>query len=586
MVLRIEDISFIGIYINDSFRDFKDIDDYANYHVSLLNNKRYNAFTGDFIDRVVKGGYATDPNYKRALSNVYNQIAKAQEGMKIPKLQNAGELRARILRRFRQEKLDAHNEELIGFDWSRYKSYKPKPETTPTQSEQLENGGVIKYQEPSSGIKYIGGYDKKGNMVLPVTNENGMNNVTLPEVTVTPRNINLAGAVDRGKRKFLKTTGELATPVLAGAGIAGLGYGLATATIPTLISLGTSYVGTKVGESIDDKTDNNTNYKTMGGLIGGAVGGLGANMTPRLIAGDAYTTVGGKFGYYGNPLQRFTGTVGRRLNLNTKARNPELLRKISEPAPINSNGTIQVSNPTPRADFARTNFTTDRPVVSHSEKNNWDHMDLMIFDPKITKGLKPASVEPSDTFYPFANITAKPSQTTLVSGNKSALINAQDKGMSTLSSPKLRQIYKDMQAEYLGNLTRYSRMTPLQRRLAKTGFKDNVSPASKKAYAEEIQKLQSKRGTPTIKDYRKIEEDTGLDAGVVDIKDLNPELVDKIANSKGYFTYPNGEVTSSYHYPQAYSDKAVLNRMPYNKVFYDPASPVEEQWAIKNGFLK
>ena len=449
-----------------------------------------------------------------------------------------------------------------------------------------ENGMIIKYQEPAQPIKYMGGYDKRGNMVLPVTNENGMNNVTLPEVTVTPRNINLAGAVDRGKRKFLKTTGELATPVLAGAGIAGLGYGLATATIPTLISLGTSYVGTKVGESIDDKTDNNTNYKTMGGLIGGAVGGLGANMTPRLIAGDAYTTVGGKFGYYGNPLQRFTGTVGRRLNLNTKARNPELLRKISEPAPINSNGTIQVSNPTPRADFARTNFTTDRPVVSHSEKNNWDHVDLMIFDPKITKGLKPASVEPSDTFYPFANITAKPSQTTLVSGNKSALINAQDKGMSTLSSPKLRQIYKDMQAEYLGNLTRYSRMTPLQRRLAKTGFKDNVSPASKKAYAEEIQKLQSKRGTPTIKDYRKIEEDTGLDAGVVDIKDLNPELVDKIANSKGYFTYPNGEVTSSYHYPQAYSDKAVLNRMPYNKVFYDPVSPVEEQWAIKNGFLK
>lgn len=148
MVLRIEDISFIGVYVNDSFRDFKDINDYANYHVSLLNNKRYQAFSGgDFIDSVVKGGYATDPNYKRALSNVYNQIAKAQVGMKIPKLQNAGELRARILRRFRQEKSDAHNEELIGFDWSRYKSNKPKPETTPTQSEQLENGGVIKAQD-------------------------------------------------------------------------------------------------------------------------------------------------------------------------------------------------------------------------------------------------------------------------------------------------------------------------------------------------------------------------------------------------------------------------------------------------------
>lgn len=138
-----------SIHVNDSFRDFKDINDYANYHVSLLNNKRYQAFSGgDFIDRVVKGGYATDPNYKRALSNVYNQIAKAQEGMKIPKLKGAGELRNRILRQFNKEKAANRNEEqLIGFDWSRYKSNKPKPETTPTQSEQLENGGIIKAQD-------------------------------------------------------------------------------------------------------------------------------------------------------------------------------------------------------------------------------------------------------------------------------------------------------------------------------------------------------------------------------------------------------------------------------------------------------
>lgn len=60
-----------------------------------------------------------------------------------------------------------------------------------------ENGMIIKYKNPARPIKYMGGYDKRGNMVLPVTNENGMNNVTLPEVTVTPRNINLAGAVDR-----------------------------------------------------------------------------------------------------------------------------------------------------------------------------------------------------------------------------------------------------------------------------------------------------------------------------------------------------------------------------------------------------
>lgn len=34
-------------------------------------------------------------------------------------------------------------------------------------------GGIIKYQEPAQPIKYMGGYDKRGNMVLPVTNENG-----------------------------------------------------------------------------------------------------------------------------------------------------------------------------------------------------------------------------------------------------------------------------------------------------------------------------------------------------------------------------------------------------------------------------
>lgn len=87
-------------------------------------------------------------------------------------------------------------------------------------------GGIIKYQNPSSGIKYMGGYDKRGNMVLPVTNENGMNNVTLPEVTVTPRNINLAGAVDRGRRKaapYVSTllTGAIFGPLSVAGGYAG-----------------------------------------------------------------------------------------------------------------------------------------------------------------------------------------------------------------------------------------------------------------------------------------------------------------------------------------------------------------------------
>ena len=89
-----------------------------------------------------------------------------------------------------------------------------------------ENGMIIKYQEPAQPIKYMGGYDKRGNIVLPVTNENGMNNVTLPEVTVTPRNINLAGAVDRGRREaapYVSTllTGAIFGPLSVAGGYAG-----------------------------------------------------------------------------------------------------------------------------------------------------------------------------------------------------------------------------------------------------------------------------------------------------------------------------------------------------------------------------
>ena len=87
-------------------------------------------------------------------------------------------------------------------------------------------GGIIKYQNPAQPIKYMGGYDKRGNMVLPVTNENGMNNVTLPEVTVSPRNINLAGAVDRGRREaapYVSTllTGAIFGPLSVAGGYAG-----------------------------------------------------------------------------------------------------------------------------------------------------------------------------------------------------------------------------------------------------------------------------------------------------------------------------------------------------------------------------
>ena len=136
-----------GEAIKQKFRSYNSMDEYAADKVQFLK-RLYDFDENDDINKFVakltgsnkgKRRYAEASNYAKVLTGVYNGIPKG------------------------------------------------------------ENGMIVKYQNPAQPIKYMGGYDKRGNMVLPVTNENGMNNVTLPEVTVTPRNINLAGAVDRGR---------------------------------------------------------------------------------------------------------------------------------------------------------------------------------------------------------------------------------------------------------------------------------------------------------------------------------------------------------------------------------------------------
>lgn len=84
------------VYINNSFRDFNSLEDYANFKIDLLNSNRYNAFSGnisEFADRVQKGGYATDPNYSRTLNKV---IATAKYGGTL-KLQLGGVVQGNVI---------------------------------------------------------------------------------------------------------------------------------------------------------------------------------------------------------------------------------------------------------------------------------------------------------------------------------------------------------------------------------------------------------------------------------------------------------------------------------------------------------
>ena len=163
-----------GEAIKQKFRSYNSMDEYAADKIQFLK-RLYDFDENDDINKFVakltgsnkgKRRYAEASNYAKVLTGVYNGIPKG------------------------------------------------------------ENGMIVKYQNPAQPIKYMGGYDKRGNMVLPVTNENGMNNVTLPEVTVTPRNINLAGAVDRGRREaapYVSTllTGAIFGPLSVAGGYAG-----------------------------------------------------------------------------------------------------------------------------------------------------------------------------------------------------------------------------------------------------------------------------------------------------------------------------------------------------------------------------
>lgn len=153
-----------GEAIKQKFRSYNSMDEYAADKIQFLK-RLYDFDENDDINKFVakltgsnkgKRRYAEATNYAKVLTGVYNGIPKG------------------------------------------------------------ENGMIIKYQEPAQPIKYMGGYDKRGNMVLPVNNENGMNNVTLPEVTVTPRNINLAGAVDRGRREAAPYVSTLLTGAIFG----------------------------------------------------------------------------------------------------------------------------------------------------------------------------------------------------------------------------------------------------------------------------------------------------------------------------------------------------------------------------------
>lgn len=296
---------------------------------------------------------------------------------------------------------------------------------------------------------------------------------------------------------------------------------------------------------------------------------------------DRYTTFRGRFGNYSdNPFVNVYATTARRFGLPDKARIPaDAMRKMGQTSGdlVNiKDGVVDFTGGKSWGNKPHVNFTLDRGVGSHP-KGNWDGRDMYIMPTEdfINQTLPSGSlksIEPTDMFASGVHVTEDPSKVTVISGDIETLKKAQEAGMQTLSSPKLRKMYQN-------ELNSYNRST--------TGILAKIVKPPKRTlgidYAREVQRLQGQRGTPTLSDFRLLEKMTGLKSGVTSVSEydkaidaINHMLHDQVGVAKQY-VYPNGR-TVGWGINGINWQLKNLKQLPYNNVFYDPASPVEFNW--------
>lgn len=423
--------------------------------------------------------------------------------------------------------------------------------------------------------KYHGAYDKYGRLLLPVAvDKDDITNIALPEITVTPYKRNLREDIDKGRKEFVNKALEIVEGTGLATAIGGVAGGVGRAIISKSIKpvinilkpvIG-SVVGYKAGENIDESNGRKTNYKTAGALIGGAIGSAIPGIEKKFGLIDKYSTPMGYFGYYGNKKDRIiqtlikNGMIKSNFLFKEKPKYPELLRKSKTEFYI-KDGKVGLSRE--RKDGMEediiTNFTTDRPVVSNRGVY-WDDADLYIINPTSIKRKDiPKSIEPSDHFY--LNLKSKPNtkDVTFVSGDKGKLLNAKDYGMETLSSKKARQLYDEI-------------------KINKNWYDFSRKPTKEEiAYADEIQRLQSLRGTPSLQDYKKLNKRYKKESYVIENKENTINNINEKFFSKNT-RYPNGKIPSK---ELSDFEAEALNRAKYNRVFYDPATNAENDFITR-----
>lgn len=282
--------------------------------------------------------------------------------------------------------------------------------------------------------------------------------------------------------------------------------------------------------------------------------------------------------YSDNPIVNTYATYARRYNLPDKARVPYMIRRVkSDELPSINNGRITMSG----GRFKHTNFTYDRPVVSH-RKGKWDtaQQTYLINGRRLVSENKGnwGSIEPSDMFTiqdPKGGLTVPAKDVVLVSGNKGLLTQAKANRIKIATSPQLQR--------------REGSFAPRQS-LGRFNLSGGERRHYNTPYWIDVNNIVKEYGTPKLKDVRLLEEITGLKSGVSKLDNKAIKIINdanrfnklKVSEAEEVMNqaYPNGRGVNFTNDREAY----VTGQFPYNNLFYDPTTYAESNYVFPKRF--
>lgn len=228
-----------------------------------------------------------------------------------------------------------------------------------------------------------------------------------------------------------------------------------------------------------------------------------------------------------------------------------------------------------------TNLTTDLPFRLHKSYSHLPGGEVMVINGRALRGHTPLSIEPMDTFF-RNNIRLRPEDITIITGSKDLYERGTKLGFKMKTSRILQDLYPTQEIpSYINPFDKFQ--------ISKRGAGYSISAKQYKAAIDDY--ITQTFGRPTLKDYRKLERITGLNAGVepylgqdkvlLQLHDEYSQLpLSQLNNDNVLFTFPNGRTKTS----RNIVFNSLRDNLNYRNVFYDPTTRIEHNFTKSLGF--